>query len=221
MSIDKHMPQLQIALDAIGLEEAYALMETIAPMADIVEAGTPFVLEYGLGAVRELKQRFPSLSVLCDGKIMDAGCYEAEAMFRAGADWVTVMALTDSFTISECIAAARRAGGRVMVDMLCVQDVPERVALLEKLGVDCIAVHTGVDQQRLGRTALDDLRLLKRCVTHTPVAVAGGITLETLDAYLALEPDILIVGGGVLAQPDPAAAARSIRNRIVSFQPEG
>lgn len=204
-------PKLQIALDAINLHDAIKLIEQIEPLVDIVEVGTPFLIEYGLQVVTEMKKRFPSVEVLCDGKIMDAGAYEAQTMFDAGADWVTVMALTDELTIQECVTTAAKNHGKVMVDMLCVHDVPEKTAFLQRIGVDCIAVHTGVDQQSRGQTALDDLRLLKQYVTRSLVAVAGGIKAATMASYLALSPDILIVGGGIVEQPDPLAAAKAIR----------
>ena len=208
------MTKLQLALDAISLESALTILDQVHTQIDIIEAGTPFVLQYGMEAVRSIKRRFPSLQVLCDGKIMDAGSYESEEMFEAGADWVTVMAFTDSATIAECVETARKHNKKVMADLLCVPDIPRKVEELERLGVDCIAVHTGVDQQKLGQTPLDDLRILKGCAQTAQVAVAGGISIGTLDAYLALEPDIIIVGGGILNQENPAEAAAAFRKRL-------
>lgn len=208
------MTKLQLALDALSLEAALTILDQVHTQIDIIEAGTPFVLHYGMEAVRSIKRRFPSLQVLCDGKIMDAGSFESKGMFDAGADWVTVMAFTDSATIAECVETAHSFGKKVMADLLCVPDIPKRVAELERLGVDCIAVHTGVDQQKLGQTPLDDLRILKGCVKQAEVAVAGGISLDTLDAYLELEPDIIIVGGGILNQPNPAETAAAFRKRL-------
>lgn len=208
------MTKLQLALDALSLEDALAILEKIHPYIDIAEAGTPFVLHYGMEAVRSIKRRFPSLQVLCDGKIMDAGSYESEGMLAAGADWVTVMAFTDSATIAECVETVHGAGKRVMADLLCVPDMPAAIAKLEQLGVDCIAVHTGVDQQKRGQTPLDDLRILKKHVRHAQTAVAGGVSLETVEAYLALDPDILIVGGGILNQAQPVETAAAIRERL-------
>lgn len=208
------MTKLQLALDTLSFDAALTILDQVHTQIDIIEAGTPFVLHYGVEAVRSIKRRFPSLQVLCDGKIMDAGSFESKEMFEAGADWVTVMAFTDSTTIAECVETARLFGKKVMADLLCVPDIPQRVAELERLGVDCIAVHTGVDQQKRGQTPLDDLRILKRCARRAEVAVAGGISLETLDAYLALEPDIVIVGGGILNQPNPAEIASAFRERL-------
>lgn len=206
--------KLQIALDDVTLEQALALLEQVKDDVDIVEVGTPFMMEYGMEPVRRIKERFPGLEVLCDTKIMDAGAYEARLAFEAGADYVTVLGVTDDRTIQEVAAEAARNSGKVMADMICVPDLPERIARLEELGVDVIAVHTGVDQQAAGRTPLDDLREMRAHVKHTAIAVAGGIRLETLDQYLLYRPEILIVGGGIAHAKDPARAAKELAEKI-------
>ena len=85
--------------------------------------------------------------------------------FDAGADYVTVLGVTDVLTIQSCIRAAKEAGKQVVVDMICVDDLPARVRLLEEAGADMLAVHTGTDQQAAGRKPIDDLiTMLKRAV---------------------------------------------------------
>ena len=157
--------KLQIALDDISMEAAMELLGKVKEYADIAEVGTPFLMEYGMEAVRRIHAGFPGLSVLCDGKIMDAGGYEAELAFRAGADYVTVLAVTDDRTILDVAAAANKYGKKTVADMICVENLKERSRQLEELGVDVIAVHTGVDQQAAGRTPLQDLKELRSAVT--------------------------------------------------------
>ena len=206
--------KLQIALDDITLDAALRLTDRIKNSVDIVEIGTPFMMEYGMEAVRVFRDRFPDLEILCDGKIMDAGGYEAELMYRAGADYVTVLAVTDDLTIADVVSAAKKYGKKVMVDMICVSDLRTRIERVEELGVDVIAVHTGVDQQAAGRTPLDDLKEMRSCVKHTEIAVAGGINAATLDDYLAYRPEIVIVGGGITHAEDPAKEAERLAERI-------
>lgn len=206
--------KLQIALDDLTLSAALELLEQIQGIVDIVEVGTPFMMEYGMDAVRKIKDRFPSLEVLCDAKIMDAGAYEADIAFRAGADYVTVLGVTDDRTIVDVKRAAAEAGKKVMVDMICVGDLQSRIARMEEVGVDVIAVHTGVDMQAAGRTPLEDLKEMRACVKHTALAVAGGIKSETIDAYLEYEPEIIIVGGGIAHAKNPAAAAEELAEHI-------
>lgn len=210
--------KLQLAIDAISLETSISLLEKIHTGVDIIEAGTPFILKYGESCVRILKEKFPDTEILCDAKIMDAGSFESEGFMKAGGDWVTIMAFTDNATIRDCVETVHSYGKFVMADLLCVEDIPRRAAELEALGVDCIAVHTGVDQQAQGRTPLEDLKLLKSSVKEKMTAVAGGINLNTLEDYMALEPDILIVGGGILNSADVAATAMEFRKRIDAYK---
>lgn len=206
--------KLQIALDDITLEQAFKLLEQTHEYLDIIEVGTPLMMEYGMMAVRKLKEHFPSKEILCDGKIMDAGGYEAELAYRAGADYVTVLAVTDDLTIRDVVLTAKKAGKKVMADMICVSDLKNRIPTLEMLGVDIISVHTGVDQQAAGRTPLDDLKEMRSCAKCSQLAVAGGINADSINKYLALKPDIVIVGSGITHAKDPSAAIRILAERI-------
>lgn len=208
------MTKLQLALDDISLDEALKLLDLVHASIDIAEVGTPFLIANGVQGIRAIKERFPDLYVLCDGKIMDAGAYEAEEMFSAGADCITVLAVTDDSTIRACVEVAQKHHGEVMVDMICVSDLAARARQVEALGADIVAVHTGVDQQAQGRTPLGDLMELKRSITTARVAVAGGINEKTVDEYMAQKPDIVIVGGGIVHQADRAAAARRIYEKM-------
>ena len=145
---------------------------------------------------------------------MDAGEYEAKVALDAGAAYVTVLAVTDDLTIREVAETAHRYGAKAVADMICVTNMEQRVAELEGFGIDVLAVHTGIDQQNAGRTALDDLRLMRKCVSVGEVAVAGGIHVETLDKYLVYEPDIVIAGSGICHAKDPKEAARVMKQRI-------
>jgi len=208
------MMKLQLAIDELNLQQALQAVEKLADYIDIIEVGTPFLIDAGREAVKQLKARFPDKDVLCDAKIMDAGAYEARLAYDAGADYVTVLAVTDDLTIKGCVDQARKQGRKVLVDMICVEDFSSRVPILEALGVDVIAVHTGADQQASGRTPLQDLAELRRHVKTAQVAVAGGISSATIDSYLALRPDIVIVGSGILNASDPEKEARLIFNAL-------
>ena len=55
-----------------------------------------------------------------------------KAAFEAGADVVTVLAVTDSLTMRACVETADRCGGRIVADMICVDDIPAKVEALEE-----------------------------------------------------------------------------------------
>ena len=203
--------KLQLAIDELTLTEALEVLKDIHPYIDIVEVGTPFLIDAGREAVRQIKETYPQLEVLCDAKIMDAGAYEAQLAYDAGADYVTVLGITDDLTIKGCVEQAQKQVRQVMVDLICVENFAERVPVIEALGVDIIAVHTGADQQQAGRTPLEDLKELKQYAKAVQVAVAGGINAETIGDYVALDPDIVIVGSGILKADDPVAAVKEMK----------
>ena len=169
--------KLQLALDDITLDDAVELLDKVHTYVDIIEVGSPFIIEEGMRPVRIFKEKYPDCEILADTKIMDAGEYEAEETFKAGADYCTVLGVTDTLTIEGCVKAAKET----MVDMICVEDVPKRVKEIEAVGVDFIGVHVGVDQQAVGITPLEKLAEMKSCVEHSIVSVAGGINLKTIE----------------------------------------
>ena len=105
-------PRLQLALDDIEYREVFELLRKVQPYIDIVEVGTPLLMRYGMGIVSDIKRAFPHLELLCDAKIMDGARLEAQLAFEAGADYVTILAVTDDLSIQDCIETAYDWGAR-------------------------------------------------------------------------------------------------------------
>ena len=194
--------KLQIAVDIADTARVMEIAEQIHDVIDIYEVGTPVIMKEGLAPVRKLKERYPHLTVLADSKIMDGGAIEAEDICRAGADILTVLAVSDNTTVSEVIRTAHGFGKKVMADLMCIQDIPSRSREIAAMGADYICVHTGTDMQRLGRTPLKDLRELTGAIDPAGAAVAGGVRMDTIEDYRALNPGIIIAGGALYNAPD-------------------
>ena len=207
--------KLQLALDDLTMDEALELTTKVQEHIDIIEIGTPFVYQEGMRAVQIFKERFPDKDVLADMKIMDAGYYEAEEALKVGADYVTVLGVTDNLTIKGVrLTRRRRSGKEIVVDMICVTDMPKRIRELEELGAHGMAVHVGTDQQAAGRKPIDDLRVMAKHCEKAKISVAGGISPETTPEYAALKPEVLIVGSGIAHAADPAGAAKAIKDSM-------
>ncbi|MDO8753765.1 MAG: orotidine 5'-phosphate decarboxylase / HUMPS family protein, partial [Anaerolineales bacterium] len=95
------MVKLQLAMDTLDGNEALKLAASVAPYADILEAGTPLIKSVGINIVRKLKSAHPEKIVLADLKSSDVGAYEANMAFTAGADIVTTQGITTLATICE------------------------------------------------------------------------------------------------------------------------
>ncbi|HWO95952.1 MAG TPA: 3-hexulose-6-phosphate synthase [Bacillus sp. (in: firmicutes)] len=206
--------ELQLALDLVNIPEGKKVVKEVEEHIDIVEIGTPVVINEGLRAVKEIKEAFPSLRVLADLKIMDAGAYEVMKAAEAGADIITVLGATDDATIKGAVEEAKKQGAQILVDMINVKDLEQRAKEVDALGVDYICVHTGYDLQAAGESPFEQLQIIKRVVKNAKTAVAGGIKLNTLPEVVQSQPDLVIVGGGITGQEDKKAVAAQMQKLI-------
>lgn len=206
--------ELQLALDLVDIPGAKQVVAEVAEHIDIVEIGTPVVINEGLRAVKEIKEAFPSLRVLADLKIMDAGGYEVMKASEAGADIITVLGASDDSTIRGAVEEARKQNKKIMVDMINVKDIEGRAKEIDALGVDYICVHSGYDHQAAGKNSFEELTAIKRVVKHAKTAIAGGIKLNTLPEVIQAKPDLVIVGGGITGQEDKKATAAEMKRLV-------
>ncbi|MEC1354721.1 3-hexulose-6-phosphate synthase [Bacillus sonorensis] len=206
--------ELQLALDLVNIPEAIKVVKEVEEYIDIVEIGTPVVINEGLRAVKEVKGAFPNLKVLADLKIMDAAGYEVMKASEAGADIITILGAAEDMSIKGAVEEAKAQGKKILVDMIGIKDIETRAMELDELGVDYICVHTGYDLQAIGQNSFEDLMTIKNVVKNAKTAIAGGIKLDTLPEVVKLKPDLIIVGGGIANQDDKAAAAAKMKRMI-------
>ncbi|AND40527.1 3-hexulose-6-phosphate synthase [Cytobacillus oceanisediminis] len=206
--------ELQLALDLVNIPEAIELVKEVEEHIDIVEIGTPVVINEGLHAVKAVKKAFPNLKVLADLKIMDAAGYEVMKASEAGADIVTILGTAEDMSIKGAVEEAKKQGKKILVDMIAVKDLAGRAKEVDAMGVDYICVHTGYDLQAVGKNSFEDLQTIKGVVKNAKTAIAGGIKLDTLPEVIKVKPDLVIVGGGITGQADKKAAAAKMQQMI-------
>ena len=206
--------ELQLAIDLLNKEEATKLANKVKDYVDIVEIGTPIVINEGLPAVQHLNDNIEGVKVLADLKIMDAADYEVSQAVKFGADIVTILGVAEDASIKAAVDEAHKHGKQLLVDMIAVQDLEKRAKDLDDLGADYIAVHTGYDLQAEGQSPLESLRKVKSVISNSKVAVAGGIKPDTIKDIVAEDPDLIIVGGGIANADDPVEAAKQCKAAI-------
>ncbi|HDU0703051.1 TPA: 3-hexulose-6-phosphate synthase [Staphylococcus pseudintermedius] len=208
--------ELQLAIDLLNKEDAAELAKKVTDYVDIVEIGTPIVINEGLPAVQHLKENVKDedVKVLADLKIMDASDYEVSQAVKFGADVVTILGVAEDASIKNGVEEAHKHGKELLVDLIAVQDLEKRAKEIDALGADYIAVHIGYDLQAEGQSPLESLRKVKSVIKNAKIAVAGGIKPETVKEVADEGPDLIIVGGGIANADDPREAAKQIREAI-------
>lgn len=210
--------KLQVALDLLSTDAAVNLLNDIAPYVDIIEVGTPLIKIEGLAVLREIKSRWPDKFLFADLKTMDAGALEAEQALNAGADAVSVLAVAADGTIAGAVNAANKLGKSVVVDLIGVPPTHRlaRIDELRKLGVGTVELHAGLDEQAQEGYSLPAL-LATIAGTDVKFAVAGGITLDTVDIVAAAGAETAVVGGGIYNAANPAATAKSLKEKLLQL----
>jgi 3-hexulose-6-phosphate synthase len=221
--------KLQITLDDISTRDAINRVRPFADLVDIIEVGTPLLLEEGMASIELVRTTFPGLEVLADTKIWHNGASIAARAFAHGAHLVTVLAGATDHEIRSVVSTAEAAGCAVAADMSDSRGLVQRAEELEELGVRYMMVPSGlrdehivsqtattaVDTRALGGTPLALVRNVRRGLQGTAeVAVVDNITLSNVDEVVALEPAILLVGRAILAADDPRAAATEFRQHM-------
>lgn len=207
-------PVLQVALDLVETDRAIRIAtDAVSGGAQWLEAGTPLIKSEGMAAITALRKAFPDTPLVADMKTADTGAIEVEMAAKAGATIVCVLGSADNEVIAEAVRSGRTYGVQIMADLLQTADPVHRARELESLGVDLIALHTGIDQQMTGKNPLAIVSEMVAAIS-LPVAVAGGLDAAMAREAVRLGARIVIVGGWIIRSADVTASSRTIREAI-------
>lgn len=222
-------PPLQIALDLIDLPRALqiareAVKGIVSASGDIskawIEAGTPLIKAEGMNALRQLRATFPGHTICADMKTMDAGAAEVEMAAKAGANVVFILGCSPDSCITEAVLAAKKYGVKLAADLISVADPAQRAVEMEKLGVDIINIHVGLDQQVLGMKTVEIVRQIAAVVSSkVMISAAGGLNSETAVQAYEAGADIIILGGAVYKARSPEESVKKIIESLKSGKP--
>lgn len=208
--------KLQLALDRLTKEECFQIVRETIAFIDWIEVGTGVIKQYGLNIVREMKYAYPEKTIVADMKTCDAGKYEAAQAFEAGADITTVMAFSANSTISDSLKTASRFNGRVMIDLLGINN-RSRIMELKDLGADLLSLHYGKDMQQEGRFQTGAFGLVSG-IPHMEIAVAGGIDESSLPEILIRKPHAVIIGSGIAKAANRYETASKLKEMMKQYE---
>jgi 3-hexulose-6-phosphate synthase len=207
--------KIQLALDRLEIADAIQISRKVEDSIDWIEVGTSLIKEFGVVSIKELKQVFPNKTIVADIKTIDNARYEFEMCFEAGADVATVMGVSPLVTIDACMEVAKRYDKKVMIDLLNTSEDQKRVLMKYNDAIFCD--HVSMDEQE--EAGSQNRGTKKSDLFDDPsiqVAVAGGITLDSIDRLRkTLNPSVAIIGSAITKASNPAEAAAKFKQIIL------
>jgi len=209
MRLDPRKKYLQTAFNRSMTE--VLLMIAKLPSSDriLIEAGTPFIKQYGAKGVQVLRTAWnlklgKSGYIVADLKTMDRGGKEVEIFAQAGASAVTCLGLAPTETINELIRQCEDSGIDSMVDMMNVEFPFEVLRKLKKLP-KVVVLHRGVDEGQ-GKNAKilphQEINRIKGAYGHLLISIAGGETERDVVRTYFNGADIAVVWRQFAEMPD-------------------
>jgi 3-hexulose-6-phosphate synthase len=200
--------QLQIAFDRMPIARAVGIARAVASIADWIEVGTSLIKTGGMRAIEQIVEAAGSTPVLADLKTVDDAAYEFGLIFDAGAKAGTVLALAADASIDTACSVASDRGGEVLVDLMLAG--PARAAdLASRMGPEAMLLaHVGKDTGSFGA---DPLASVGAWAAGGRIAVAGGLTLSSVESLRSHPGVRAIVGSAITAAGNPVEAALAFR----------
>lgn len=207
---------VQLALDRLTIKEAIKMGNIVREYVDWIEVGTSLIKEFGMESVKELRKAFPEKIIVADIKTFDNARYEFEMCYNAGADVATVMGAAPKVSIDTCMKVAHEFGKLVMFDLLNTSTTQVEQLLEYEDAIFC--GHVSKDQQEISgeKQSLNKLNLPQCLLSGESkrLALAGGITFESLPNLSDIKPYVVIVGSGITKAKDPFEAAKEFKQLI-------
>lgn len=205
--------KLQVAIDRVSLDRAKELIEGLAPVVDIVEAGTSLVKDYGLRSLNKGALGASPAKLLIDLKTIDEAQYEFERGFETGADLLTVMGAATTGSLETAVRVADEVHRQAFIDLMEV--APEKLTTIAKWPQAVYGLHHAKDSAA-HFSAVDTVAAFHHQFPNLKhLTVAGGIDLATVKALKKQGiVETVIVGSKIVATQDPVASAKEFMEVI-------
>ncbi len=158
----------------------------------IIEAGTPYIKQFGMPGVRLIRRLWKGM-VVADLKVTDGAIEEVQFAARAGANAVTVMGSAPTETLDFFNEYSAKLGLYSMIDMLGV-DNPLRKLLPLKHKPNFVVIHKGRDEETNRRSIIRYKDISKiRSKYDVFISVAGGLDVANIRKVYFNGADVTIL----------------------------
>lgn len=204
--------KLQVAIDRVSLEKAENLVKTFDGLADIIEIGTSLIKDYGLLKLKDITRQKSKSQMLGDIKTSDEGAYEFKQGFKQGFDILTVMGSASLGTIEKCHEVSEQYNGTMMIDLLECSD--EKINEISHFSSAIYCIHSSIDKEKLANPGETVKRFKEQFPLIKRIAVAGGITLDSIPELNKYNIELVIVGSAITSADDKVEKVKEFKGVI-------
>ena len=197
--LERRKKYLQIALNST-MGDAKKIIRQLPSLERIlIEAGTPFIKNYGIEVISEIKDYVLAIHsqapyIVADIKSADLAQREVEMAAKAGASAATCLGVSPVATIDTFIKECKAAGINSMIDMMNVEDP---LLILKKLEAppDVVMLHRGVDETEVNIEKVIPYYRINQIKGNYDIltAVAGGDNIKDIQSALFNGADIIVL----------------------------
>ena len=200
MSIVSNRRYIQIAFNGSTNQVRTILPQIPYDDRILIEAGTPYIKQYGMQGVSLIRRMWRGL-VVADLKVTDGAIAEVRFATNAGANAVTVMGSAPVETLDFFNDYCKRLGVYSMIDMLGVIN-PLRKLLPLRHKPDFVVIHKGRDEETNNRSIIRYKDISKvRSKYDTFISVAGGLVADGVRKAYFNGADVAILN--IVKEVDP------------------
>lgn len=192
---------LQLVLNEPDHGIALETARQLAGLVDAVELGPGVLRTDDLSFLKALRDTVPDRPLICWAETEA----EVEARIQAGIEGLTVPVSLSDEALSALIVRGRKAGRRVLLDLLSLSDRAVEEERWQSLGPDLLKVPVDVTvREVLGRLRGREI----------PVAFSGDWSVAQVPWLLLYQPVALIAGPVVTSSREPQRIVEAIRARM-------
>ena len=200
MSIKRNTRYVQFAFNGTMQQVKRVLPNIIYDPRIIIEAGTPYIKQFGMPGVRLIRRLWRGM-VVADLKVTDGAIREVQFAASAGANAVTVMGSAPTETLDFFNEYCAKLGLYSMIDMLGV-DNPLRKLLPLKHKPNFVVIHKGRDEETNVRSIIRYKDIAKIGSKYdTFISVAGGLEVANVRKAYFNGADVAILN--IVTNADP------------------
>ncbi len=200
MSIQPNRRYIQLAFNGTMSQVRHVLPQIPYDPRILIEAGTPYIKQFGMNGVRLIRRLWRGL-VVADQKVTDGAVSEVRFAVGAGANAVTVMGSAPVETLDFFNKYCANLGVYSMIDMLGVVN-PLRKLLPLRHRPDFVVIHKGRDEETNVRSIIRYKDISKvRGKYDVFISVAGGLEAMGVRKAYFNGADVAILN--IISRGDP------------------